>query len=129
MSDKSKSHPSEFCWNELMTSNPNKAKQFYSALFGWESHDLDMGNGLYTLFKSGTKDIGGMMHIPPDQNNPLPSQWISYVSVENLEATIAKAQTLGAKIKVPLTKVASLGSLAVLEDSTGAHIALWQQNV
>ncbi|MGB6976324.1 MAG: VOC family protein [Gammaproteobacteria bacterium] len=126
MNDKKKPPLGEFCWNELMTSDPKKAKEFYSALFGWESHDIDMGNAVYTMFKSGAKDIAGMMQIPQGQQNQIPPHWMSYVSVDNLDAMVAKAKTLGAKIKVPVTPVADFGSLVVLEDNTGAHIALWQ---
>ncbi len=38
----------EFCWNEILTSDTAKAKEFYSTLFGWEMTDMDMGYMTYT---------------------------------------------------------------------------------
>ena len=54
----------EFCWNELMTSDTKKAKEFYGALLGWEAQDYPMEGMTYTMFKKNDKDIGGMMQIP-----------------------------------------------------------------
>lgn len=123
MGDKT-SHQGEFCWNELMTPNVKKAKEFYSSLFGWETHDHDMGDKTYTMFKCAGKDIGGMMQTPPGQN--IPPHWMSYVYVDDLDSTIAKAKSLGALIKVDKTQVADFGRFAIIEDPTGAHIAVWQ---
>lgn len=124
MSNKAQS--SEFCWNELMTSDVPRAKEFYKALFGWESQDHDMGDMVYTMFKSGDKGIGGMMQIPPGKENQIPPHWMSYVSVANLEQAVEKAQKLGATLVVPPKAAGEFGRLAVILDPTGAHIALWE---
>jgi len=34
--------PGTFCWPELSTPDPAAAKQFYTALFGWQFKDSDM---------------------------------------------------------------------------------------
>lgn len=125
MSDK-KPQFSEFCWNELMTPNAHKAKEFYTSLFKWESHDIDMGKMTYTMFKTADKDIAGMMQIPHGQEQQIPPHWMSYISVENLDTMVAKAKTLGATITVPATPVGDFGRFAIIQDPTGAHIALWQ---
>ena len=88
------SNTSEFCWNELMTSDVPKAKEFYKALFGWESEDHDMGDMVYTMFKSGDKGIGGMMQIPQAQKDHTPPHWMSYIYVEDLDAMVEKAKKL-----------------------------------
>ncbi len=116
----------EFCWNELITSDVAKSKEFYSSLFGWEMVDHDMGNKTYTMLKKGDKEVGGMMQIPKGHENEIPPHWMSYVCVDNLEASVEKAKKLGANIKQPPMMVGDFGQLAVLQDPTGAHIALWQ---
>ena len=119
----------EFCWNELMTSNAAKAKEFYGALFGWECTDMDMGKMTYTLFKhksSEEKGIGGMMQIPADQTGKIPPHWLSYISVEDVDASLKKAQSLGAKVLVPVTPISDFGKFTVIQDPQGASIALWQ---
>jgi uncharacterized protein len=115
----------EFCWNELMTADVKKAKAFYQSLFGWEMEDHDMGNGVYTMLKQGETGIGGMMQIPKGREH-IPPHWMSYIYVENLDESVKKAKSLGAKIKVEITSIADYGKFAVIEDPTGAYIALWQ---
>jgi len=116
----------DFCWNELMTSDSKKAAEFYGALFGWKAQEQNVGNATYTMFKNGDKDIAGMMQIPQDEQQYLPSHWMAYVCVEDVEAMTKKAQTFGARIIVPITQAGDYGLLAVIEDPTGAHISMWQ---
>lgn len=114
----------EFCWNELITQDTAAAKEFYGSLFGWEIHDIDMGDVTYTMFKSGDKEIGGMLQTPQGQN--IPPHWMSYINVEDLDAATEKATSLGATVMVPAKNVGDFGRFSVIVDPTGAHIALWQ---
>lgn len=114
----------EFCWNELSTGDVSEAKKFYSELFDWQINDVPMGDFTYTMMKSGDKEIAGIVQ---SQQQGAPSQWMSYVKVDNLEDTVTKAQKLGAEVKVPATTVGEMGKLAVIQDPAGAEIALWQQ--
>ncbi len=116
----------EFCWNELMTSDVKKAKDFYSALFGWKYEDSQMGDMTYTMFKAGERNIGGMMQTPPGYEQQIPPHWMGYVLVENIETSVKKAESLGAKVKVPVTVAGDYGRFSIIIDPTGAHIALWQ---
>ena len=117
----------EFCWSELQTNDVSAAKEFYGSLFGWKSQDMDIGNGMtYTSFKQGDKDIGGMMQIPEAVKNQVPPHWLNYIMVDDLDAMVEKAVSLGANICVPQTDIQDYGRFAVLTDPTGAGIALWQ---
>lgn len=115
----------EFCWNELMTSDVKQAKEFYSTLLGWKCQDFDMGDKTYTMIKMGDKDIGGMMETPRDKKN-IPPHWLSYISVEDIDKIVKKAESLGGKITVPATNVSDFGRFAIIQDPTGAQIAFWQ---
>jgi uncharacterized protein len=116
----------EFCWNELVTTDVDKCKKFYSSLFGWEMHDHDLGECTYTILKQSGQDVGGMMQIPQEHQGQIPPHWMSYVSVADLDASVAKAKSLGANIKQEPMSVGEFGRFAVLQDPSGAHIALWQ---
>ena len=116
----------EFCWNELMTSDVNKAKDFYGKLFGWTSQDFPMPNMTYTMFNKGEKNIGGLLQIPAQEEGKIPPHWMSYIMVSNLEEMVQKAQSLGAQVKVPLTVIEGMGRFAILLDPTNACIALWE---
>ncbi|MBS0357828.1 MAG: VOC family protein [Proteobacteria bacterium] len=126
MSDNTTPQYGEFCWNELMTNYTEKAKSFYTTLFNWKTQSHDMGKMTYTMFMSGEKGIGGMLQTPKDKVGQISPHWMSYISVENVDATLEKAESLGAKVKVPATAAGDFGIFAVIEDPTGAHIAFWQ---
>ncbi len=114
-----------FCWNELMTTDAAKAKEFYAALFGWKMNDMPMGPGTYTMLMNGGEQAGGLMQIRPDMG-PIPSHWLSYVMVPNVDAAIQHAGALGAQIHVPGMDIPGIGRFGVFADPTGATLAVFQ---
>jgi predicted enzyme related to lactoylglutathione lyase len=130
MSDNMNKKPPQgrFCWNELMTNDSDKAREFYGELLGWKSEEVPVGDKSYFMLKQGEEGVGGMMQIPKDKKEwaNIPSHWISYISVDNLDITLIKAQKLSAKIVVPATNVGDHGRFAIIQDPTGAQVAFWQ---
>ena len=116
--------PGIFSWNELMTRDAGASAKFYTALFGWAREDMNMGDFTYTMFKSGDRAVGGMIVLPPEAAS-MPGMWMGYVTVENLEASVAKAEELGAKVLKEITNI-EMGRFAILADPQGAVIGLWQ---
>jgi hypothetical protein len=55
-----------------------------------------------------------------------PSMWLPYVGVDDINASTAKAKSLGAKVIIDVREVPGHGHMSVLSDPTGATIALWQ---
>jgi predicted enzyme related to lactoylglutathione lyase len=119
----------QICWTELTTHNATKAKEFYSKLFGWNfmENPAEEFKG-YNSFKLGEGDeMGGVMQIPSEgEYAQMPTRWLSYIYVDDIEAKIKEAEGLGAKVKVPVTNVSDFGRFSVLLDPTGAEIAFWQ---
>jgi uncharacterized protein len=112
--------PGTYCWSELMTDDLAGAKAFYKAVFGWDAEEQEPeGPGGYTEWKIGGRSIGGMMSKPPTMPPGTPSFWGVYFAVENTDATIAKAQELGASVLMPATDIEP-GRFAVLSDPGGA---------
>lgn len=116
----------EFCWNELVTSDANSAKDFYGTLFGWEFYDSTIGDITYTFIKSANKEFAGIWQIPKDKIQEIQPHWMGYILVNNLEEKIQKAQSLGATIKIPSTTITGYGRFALIKDPNGAHIAIWE---
>ena len=122
--------PGEFCWNELITSDPDAAKKFYGELFGWETTDMDMGEMTYTMFRApgapeGPEGMaGGMMKSPMPE---MPPFWLSYVVVTDVAATLEKAESLGATVVKGVTEL-PMGTFAVYTDPQGATFAIWKKN-
>jgi predicted enzyme related to lactoylglutathione lyase len=120
--------PGTFCWFELGTTDDAAARAFYSALFGWEVQLNPMGKeGEYTRFTVGGSDVGGGYRLMPDLLQAgVPPHWLPYVSVENCDATAARARELGGKVLSDPLDVFDLGRMAVIGDPYGATFALWQ---
>ena len=116
--------PGIFSWNELMTRDAGASAKFYTTLFGWTREDMDMGDFTYTMFKSGERAVGGMIALSAEAAS-MPVMWMGYVTVENLEASVAKAEGLGAKVLKEITEI-SMGRFAILSDPQGAVVGLWQ---
>jgi predicted enzyme related to lactoylglutathione lyase len=109
-----------------MTKDAAAAKTFYAALFGWKMSDMDMGGGsAYTILKRGANDVGGLMQIRPDMG-PVPSHWLAYVQVADVDAATKKAEALGARIHVSGMDIPGIGRFGVIEDPTGATLAVFK---
>lgn len=111
-----------FCWLQLQSTNPEEVKKFYTSLFDWKLSDPDNKEPIYTHIDTGEGAGGGIMTTQPG----VPSHWMPYVQVEDLEHCTKKAEQLGAKIIVPVTKIEMGGSFSVIQDPSGAYIGLYQ---
>lgn len=112
-------------WIDLMTPDMDAARAFYQNVFGWE---YDIGGpefGGYTTARSGDRLKAGLMGNQPDAP-PMPAAWGLYFATDNIEADLANAVKLGAKILYPAMAVGELGSMATCEDPTGATFSFWQ---
>jgi predicted enzyme related to lactoylglutathione lyase len=109
---------------ELNTSDLGKAKQFYAGLFDWEMKEVDVGpSGKYITIGVGDGTGGGMMKHPMEG---APSLWIPYVLVDDLAGATEKARKLGGEIIKENQTVPNMGVFSILNDPTGATIALWE---
>ena len=112
-----------FYWNELMTRDAKKAREFYGPALGWTFDVMPMPGGLnYYVCKQGDQAVGGIFEMTgPDLAN-VPPHWFTYIQVDNVDRRVAAATQAGAKLKRPIFDVAGVGRIAILEDPVGAHI-------
>ena len=109
---------------ELATTDLDKAKSFYQALFDWKLDEMVMDGGMsYTMIDVGEGTGGGMMKHPMPGE---PSRWLAYVNVDNVAEATATARSLGARIVRDVTEVPNAGSFSIIIDPTGAVLGLWQ---
>jgi predicted enzyme related to lactoylglutathione lyase len=123
-----KDDPGALCWNEVYTSNTDRAGKFYSEVLGWKLEPHDMGpHGVYTLFKApGTESsVGGMMGITKDMQG-VPSHWCAYIATNDVDGSAKKVTDLGGKIVVPPQEIPNIGRFAIAQDPSGAVFALYK---
>jgi predicted enzyme related to lactoylglutathione lyase len=122
--------PGTFSWPELATTDQKAGVAFYQALFGWNVNDIPMGpDGTYSMFQMRGKEVAAAAGLRPEERqHGVPSHWNSYVTVQNVDETVKKAQALGANVLAPPFDVMDAGRMAVLQDPTGAVFQVWQAN-
>lgn len=110
-----------FGWFELMTTDIEGAKKFYSEIFGWD-YETDTSTGMeYTMAKVDGKAVAGIM-VQPDECRGMPPSWDIYITVENVDEVVAKVEKLGGKVIRPAMDIPEVGRFAVLQDPQGAVI-------
>ena len=108
-------------WHDLMTTDIDKASEFYTKLFGWQLNDVDMGGGTYKMIRSGETEIGGL--VPLDKSHGAPSHWTAYVTVDDVNAAVQRANAQGGETLVPTTPIPNVGAFAMIKDPNGACIS------
>ncbi len=112
---------SPLCHFEFQSDDPEKCQQFYGSVLGWEFDSQSMGD--YTLIKTGSEPGGGLMKRPPQV--PAPCLTV-YFLVDDIAATLNKAQQAGGKVLVPETPIPNVGAFAVLSDPEGLHFGIFK---
>jgi len=115
--------PGSFCWNELGTTNTSKASEFYTSLLGWTANTQNFGPMEYTMFQNGERPAGGMYKLTPEMG-PVPPHWLVYFAVDDCDAKVALATSLGAQVMKPADDIPGIGRFAIMLDPQGAAFAL-----
>ena len=120
----------QFAWIDLVARDMAEARDFYKRYFGWDSVDVDtQGGPPYAYFQLEGKSVAGIGQMGQEMlNRRLPAMWNSYINVDDIDTVCAKVTELGGKILVPVRKVSDAGSLAFIQDPTGAQVGLWQKD-
>lgn len=110
-----------FFWCELHTTDPDAAMKFYETVFGCTHKSMDSGDGPYHIIARGGADIGGITKHLPEGVTP---HWLPYVKVEKPDDALTRATRHGGKIRMAAEDIPGIGRFGVLEDPTGAFLAV-----
>ena len=112
-----------FHWNELLTRNVGKAKDFYAQTLGWSCEPFPMADGEYTVCKSGDEVVGGIFEMSDGQGfDGVPDHWFAYITVDDVDKRLQEVAAAGGTIRRDAFDVPNVGRIAVVEDKAGAHI-------
>lgn len=115
--------PGKFVWHTLTSDDLAASKKFYSALLGWSYSETTVLGKAYTVARLGQTPVAGMRGPDPERGKTA-SHWLSYISVADVEASVAKAKAEGGDVLAGPTDVGTLGRAAVLKDPQGAPFGL-----
>jgi predicted enzyme related to lactoylglutathione lyase len=109
---------------ELTTTHTDRARDFYSKLFGWKLQAMPNPGeeGDYLMFQTGNGGGGITGKMSPEQ----PTAWMPYITVDSVQTALDTATKLGGDVVMGHTPIDGMGAIAVLRDPTGATIGLWE---
>ena len=81
-----------FIWHDLMTTDPDAAKAFYTAVVGWGKQDWPGTTPPYTMWMAGETMVGGVMQLPDEAvQMGSPPHWLTYIETPDTDETFAQA--------------------------------------
>ncbi len=112
------------CWVDLITTDLDAARDFYTRLFGWTAEVMPdpEAQGYVTFSKDGKPTAGAGQRMSPDQ----PVAWTTAIATADAATTAHAVENAGGKVLVPPMALKDLGSMAVFTDHTGAVFSVWQ---
>lgn len=114
------------CWGDVMTTDVEGAKAFYSSLFGWTFTDgetPDEGN-VYIMAMKGDKFVAGL----GPAHEGMPTVWSTYFAVESVDEAVLRATAAGGTVVSEAMDVYTAGRMAFVADPQGGVFGLWQAN-
>lgn len=120
---------SSFFWYELMTSDVDAAKAFYTAVVGWHAEPFVAAPGAppYQVLSVDGRGAGGIMAMPDSARQMgMPPSWLGYIHAADVDAATASLEQAGGKVHRQPTDIPGVGRFAVVADPQGAMFMLLQ---
>lgn len=114
-------------WFEITVTDFDKAKNFYTELFGWEFRLSQGSKSLYWNIFTGDKIGGGLLKKSKPEHNG--QSIMIYVEVDDIDSVLNKAVTLGGSIEKPKSLISeTAGYFGLLQDLDKNIIGLWSEH-
>jgi predicted enzyme related to lactoylglutathione lyase len=115
-------------WVDLTVPDAALVRDFYAAVTGWTPSEVPMGGyDDYCMLAPETgKSVAGVCHAR-GPNAGLPPQWLVYVVVADLEASLAACRERGGAVVAGPRNAGKEARYAVIRDPAGAVLALYQR--
>ncbi|MDG2222194.1 MAG: VOC family protein [Rubripirellula sp.] len=114
----------QIVWTDLTVKNVEAIRDFYQQVVGWTNHPVEVDDYSDFTMVAGNKSVAGICHAR-GENADMPAQWLIYVTVQDLDHSIAMCRENGGELLVP-AREAGGGRCAVIRDPAGACMALFE---
>ena len=112
-----------FHWNELMSHDVERDKAFYSDTIGWRFEPMPMDQGhTYWVAYCGDTPAAGIFPLTSAGCENVQAGWMPYLTVDDVDARVARAVKAGAQLMRPIFDVPNVGRIAILREPGGAGI-------
>jgi predicted enzyme related to lactoylglutathione lyase len=125
MSGRDGYQPGVPCWVDTLQPDPERARRFYGALFGWSvEHRMPAGSpGSYRVCRLHGRDVAGVGTGPSGE---VGADWTTYIRVESVDEAVAKAVEAGGGVAREPSESFDGGRAALLSDPAGAVFGVWR---
>jgi uncharacterized protein len=126
MNAQTKTEAHSIVWFEIPADDVERAKSFYSALFGWKIDKLPGPMDYWHIDTGGGDDTpdGGLLK----RQNPGQQCITNYIAVASVDESAAMVEKLGGRICMPKTAVPQMGYFIICRDPENNTFALWEMN-
>jgi uncharacterized protein len=111
-----------FVWHENVTTDPKRAQEFYTQLFGWGIEVFKVGEMEYPMISVGGQSHGGF----PTVQEGTPPHWAGNIAVEDVDDTVEKVKSAGGTLIHGPQDLPDVGRFAVFADPQGAVFVAFQ---
>jgi uncharacterized protein len=112
------------CWVDLGVLDIDRARAFYTAVFGWDIPEGSPESGGYAIASLHGHNVAG---LGPQQGPPdAAPTWTTYLASDDLDATVTKVKGAGGQLIMEPADVMESGRMAVAIDTSGAPFGIWQ---
>ena len=112
-----------FVWFELLTKDIDRAVSFYPETLPWRIEQTKMQAGPdYWMIQAGEAGVGGVMSPQGD----VPTAWVSYVSVPDVDAAAKKVVTAGGSTHMDAFNAPGVGRMQPVSDAQGGMFCLFK---
>jgi predicted enzyme related to lactoylglutathione lyase len=110
---------------DLTVPNAEAVRDFYASVVGWQPEGADQGGYEDYFMKSPTSGevVAGVCHAR-GENADLPPQWLVYVTVTDLEASLRRCAAAGGSAVTEIKGEPGGFRYCVIRDPAGAVLAL-----
>lgn len=117
----------KIAWIDLTVENCRSVADFYQSVMGWHLTPVDVEDyqDFCAVLPGTDTPIAGICH-KRGANQSIPSQWMMYVTVDDLEQSMRQCEEQGGEVIIRSRDVGSFGRMTIIQDPAGAHCAIVQ---